>query len=171
MNYFYDLPVDIQEIINNNVIEYYRKEHSKLMKDALFCIDMGAIHTALHFKYMWDEVEEQGLDDEFNDVVEIHGSKKAKILWYATSMFAFSEIRDDYVFATDDCPYITEMELKLNIKYEDHFNEDEDVKEFILFIKDNIIQQDKNKEKLLIKTLNAIKNCAAPNIMDTPNPI
>ena len=170
MNYFYDLPVDIQEIINNNVIEYYRKEHSKLMKDALFCIDMGAIHTALHYKDMWDEVEEQGLHDEFNDVVEIHGLKKAKILWFASGIFCYT--RDGgYTEAISDCPYITEMEHKLNIKYQDHLNEDEDAKEYIIFIKDHIIEQDKDKEKLMIKTLNAILNNYAPNIMDTPNPI
>jgi hypothetical protein len=162
MNYFYDLPSDLQEIINQKVNDYYHQQHKKMMEDTFDTIHTARYNVEFEFEGFMEQMEE--LEDEFEETEAEHGWSKAMVIWLADSYL--SETAADK--ETEGSSLLEQMENKINIKYEDQISKHHDGTEFILFIKDNIKHYDDEKnggDPVIFDYRSAV------NYMDMPNPI
>lgn len=159
MNFFYDLPIDIQEKIEDKVMKEYQQEHSKKMESSFDLIKLGLIDT---YEYHDDYLHNiRGPNEAFcgNDLFEelvFHcekeedGGNQLASLWLGDAHLGWLEefdVVDDWKEAYSYV--LLKMEKAIGIKYGEYLDsvwEQDKAKEWILFIKYNIKRRDMGEE-------------------------
>ena len=144
-NYYYDLPTEIIDIINNEVKEGHRKEHAKLMEDTFDTIQQGRLDAYMKMdeaqrttiNELWDEYEEafEQRDD---------GETPNDFIWRWYTAGWTLEGQNDMLEGED---ILEAAEHELGIKYRDQMNNQNDIPEFIILIKALIKDQDIIKKR------------------------
>jgi hypothetical protein len=159
MNYYYNLPIDIQNDIEDKVLQEYQEAHSRRMEATFDAIKQGLEDTYNeHDEYLAEITgPNPGLcgDDLFEELLanceeEEDGGNQLASYWLGDNHFRWLDEFD--VVDTDEDAYsnvMKKMEEAIGIKYGEHLdsvhNQDK-AKEWILFIKYNIKRREMGDE-------------------------
>ena len=137
MNYYYDLPIDIQNKIEDKVLEEYQEAHSKKMEGVFYNITEGRLSLLGKIKKSFLLWGDGGNDDE------VH---KEEYEWLACDILdmKMEQELEDLEMEDEDKGaevFLERMEEALGIKYKDYYNR-EDADEWIIFIKEMIKEEE-----------------------------
>jgi hypothetical protein len=182
-NYFYDLPADIIDKIENNVLDEYRKEHSKKMGLLFNTIKEGK--EDLDHYYEDYEGEFAVSHNDIEDLMTNYGDGRAKIIfgWCLSSMLPWILEGLEHSGAIYD--RFEAVEKAIGIDYtetlikdddlvlvdDDHPMDGSDVKEWVFYIKECIIHKDKllvEFQKNLKKSMNTAMKIAVDQWFNDP---